>query len=195
MQIADVEGVQALKDVFQVVFTDGLALGEDGKELDLRAGLIPVHSKLFDGTEMAQEHVVGRISAAGGGGCRGRGRGWPAGHGFAAFVKGVEGAVGEEMEAEGIVIASVEVGGGKEGLQVEELVLLANHGHAGNHVFVPCVFVGWGTCVCVLVGRRREARMKNTNGEHDIFSSPQLLFAEHFLTFSAGHFLGAKTRG
>jgi hypothetical protein len=59
--------VQALKDVFQVVFTDGLALGEDGQELDLRAGLVPVHSKLFDWTEVPQKHVVGRISTAGGG--------------------------------------------------------------------------------------------------------------------------------
>lgn len=134
--------MQALKDVFQVVFTDGLALGEDGQEFDLRAGLVPVHSKLFDWTEVPQKHVVGRISTTGGGGGRGRRRRRPAGQGFAAFVKGVEGAMSEEMEAERVVVASVGVGGGKEGLQVEELVLLAHHGHAGNHV-VPCVFVGW----------------------------------------------------
>lgn len=132
--------MQALEDVFQVVLTDGLALGEDGKELDLRAGLVPVDAKLFDRAQVAQEHVVGRIGAAGGRGGRGKGRGRPAGQGFAAFVKGVEGAVGEEMEAEGVVVAPVGVRRGKEGLQVEELVLLAHHGHAGNH-FVPCPFV------------------------------------------------------
>jgi len=133
--------MQPLKDVFQVVLTDGFALGEDGKELNLGAGLVPVHSKLFNWTEVAQKHVVGRISAAGGGRRRRRGRGGAAGHGCAAFLKGVEGAVGEEVEAEGVVVASVGVRRGKEGLQVEQLVLLAHHGHAGNHV-VPCVL--WG---------------------------------------------------
>ena len=49
--------------------------------------------------------------------------------------------MGEKMEAEGVIIASVGVSRGKKGLQIEEFVPLAYHSYTGNH-FLSYVFSG-----------------------------------------------------
>jgi len=149
--------MQALKDVFQVIFTDRLVLGKDGNELQMGAGLVPVYTKFFYWTEVAQEHVVRRICA----GERGRGSGRPTGLACTAFIESVEGTVGEKMEAEGVVITSVGVSRRKKGLQVEEFVPLAYHSNTGNHLSVPCIEGVWFWAFVVWVRREEVRRLKN----------------------------------